>query len=137
MHHKTDKKLPLLSNSKTLAWLRAVAKGLILAFVLASCSFFEPHKIPIQQGNLVNQKALKNVELGMSKEQVSYLLGTPLSVDAFDPDYWIYHYSIRRDEKLVKNQRIKLRFEDDQLATIETEGIPDFNTSDTEKSSAD
>lgn len=72
----------------------------------------------------------------MSKEQVSYLLGTPLSVDAFDPDYWIYHYSIRRDEKLIQNQRIKLRFKDDQLKTIETEGIPDFNKNESEQSSA-
>ena len=137
MHPNTDKKLPLLSSSKTFAWLRPIAKALILASILTSCSFFEPHKIPIQQGNLVNHKALKNVELGMSKEQVSYLLGTPLSVDVFDPDYWIYHHSIRRDEKLLKNQRIKLRFNDNQLAAIETEGIPDFNTSDAEKSPAD
>ena len=103
--------------------------GMLLAMAtisLSNCSFFEPHKISIQQGNLVSARALQQLEVGMSKEQVRYLMGTPLSVDTFDPDYWLYSYTLRRDTEVLGKNHVKLRFEDDQLATIETEGFDRF-----------
>ena len=106
--------------------IRGFAGGLGCLFIVTGCAFFEPHKIPVQQGNLVNRKALGDVELGMTKEQVAYLLGTPLSVDSFDPDYWVYQYTVRRDERLLQKELVKLRFSNDQLLSIETEGIPGF-----------
>lgn len=93
---------------------------------LSNCSFFEPHKISIQQGNLISVRALQQLEIGMSKEQVRYLMGTPLSVDTFDPDYWLYSYTLRRDTEVLGKNHVKLRFEDDQLTKIETEGFDRF-----------
>lgn len=94
-----------------------------ISLAAGGCSFFEPHKVSIQQGSLVTPKALGQVEPGMSQEQVRYLLGTPLSVDTFDPDLWIYGSSIRRDTKLLTRQLVKLRFLEDKLVSIESEGI--------------
>lgn len=99
--------------------------SLIVVFLhtVGACSFFEPHKIAIQQGNLVSSKALAKLELGMNKDQVSYLLGTPLAVDTFDPDYWIYNYSVRKDTELLSDQRVKLRFSENKLTSIEAQGL--------------
>ena len=101
--------------------LAAILAALIS--ITSGCSFFEPHKISVQQGNLVTAKSLGQLEIGMNREQVRYLLGTPLSVDAFDPDFWVYSYTLRRDTELLSRQMVRLRFSSDKLVSIETEGI--------------
>ncbi len=68
-------------------------KTLILsaAITLGACV----HKISIQQGNYLEDDQVNRVEQGMTREQVKFLLGTPLADNPFSADRWDYVYYFR------------------------------------------
>ena len=49
-----------------------------------------PYRIDIQQGNFVSQEMVAQLKPGMSREQVRFVLGTPLVTDIFHNDRWDY-----------------------------------------------
>jgi len=51
-----------------------------------------PYKMDIQQGNYVSQDMVSQLKPGMTREQVRYILGTPLVTDIFHKDRWDYVY---------------------------------------------
>jgi outer membrane protein assembly factor BamE len=79
----------------------------------------------VQQGNIINEEMIDQVELGMSKSQVRYLLGTPLLTDIFHSDRWDYTYTLRRGHDPMETKRLTLYFEDDALVRIEGAVQPD------------
>ena len=83
------------------------------------CSFFEPHKVPVVQGSWTDAKNIDQLALGMNKEQVNFLLGTPMVIDVFTSDRWIYLYNERVDTKILRERRLQLDFENDELVRIE------------------
>lgn len=94
----------------------------ITALLLGSFLFItgcEPHRIDIQQGNRVNPEAFEQLKLGMTRNQVVYLLGTPLLKDPFHKDRWDYIYYLKPGNKAVKQSRLTLYFNDDQLSRID------------------
>lgn len=82
----------------------------------AGCNF--PYRIDVAQGNIVTQDMVARLEPGMSKQQVTYVMGTPLLVDVFRPDEWVYHYSLRHGSGEHEQRRIILVFEGDRLARV-------------------
>src|SRR5688572_9091823 len=74
--------------------LRLLARCALLAALLAlgACVY----RINIQQGNFLDPKALEQLQAGMTRSQVRFLLGTPMVADAFDPDRWDYVYYFKR-----------------------------------------
>ena len=67
---------------------------LLLALLMAGCGsrLFTVFKIDIQQGNIVDPEKVEQLQVGMTKEQVEFLMGTPLIADPFHPDRWDYVY---------------------------------------------
>ena len=67
-----------------------------LALALGSCSRVPvipgvtPYRMDIQQGNFVTQEAVSQLRKGMSRDQVRFLLGTPLVTDIFHANRWDY-----------------------------------------------
>lgn len=95
---------------------------LVLGFtvlLLTGCSFFEPHKVLISQGSWVDEKKIDQLEIGMTKEQVDYLLGTALIIDSFVRNRWIYLYNDRLDTRVLRERRLQLDFEGGSLVRIE------------------
>ena len=81
------------------------------------------YKQNVQQGNAHIQDDLDQVELGMSKKQVSYLLGTPAIHDPFHKDRWDYISLLSRRGGEPVRRLVTLRFENDLL--VHTDGIGD------------
>lgn len=78
------------------------------------------HKPTIQQGNVLTEEMLNELELGMSKEQVKFLLGTPSMVDVFHPDRWDYVYWLKKPGRSdPEEQHLALHFEDGLLVEID------------------
>lgn len=50
------------------------------------------YRMPVQQGNVLNADQVKQLENGMTRSQVLYLLGTPMLPNGFDNDRWDYYY---------------------------------------------
>ena len=73
----------------------------------------------ISQGNLIEQKDLDQVEVGMTRNQVRFLLGTPMVDDPFHAQRWDYVYYLKVGRKDATFKRwISVIFEDDIVAEI-------------------
>ena len=81
------------------------------------------YKQNVQQGNAHEQEDLDQLELGMTKKQVAYLLGTPAIHDPFHQDRWDYISMLSRRGGDPVRRLVTLTFENDVL--IETEGVGD------------
>ena len=97
--------------------IKILSATLVALVLLSGCIV---HKIDIQQGNVITQKQISGLTVGMSKREVRYLLGTPLVVDPFHTNRWDYYYSFKEGHsKEVEKRRITVVFEDDKLARID------------------
>ena len=91
----------------------------ICASILATaCSV---HKVEVQQGNVVNQEMRGAVEIGMTKRQVQFVMGTPLLIDPFHPDRWDYIFTRDTGKGPTTLKYMALFFEDDKLVKIESD----------------
>ena len=103
-------------------------KNLIFIVVCAlvlpagACSYIlpDPHKIDIQQGNRVKQQDLEKLKIGMTRDQVKFVLGTPLLQDAFHRNRWDYVYYLKPGEGEVRQSRLTLYFDGNTLVRIDT-----------------
>ncbi len=84
----------------------------------------DPHRIEVQQGNVLTQEVVAKLKPGMTPSQVRYLLGTPLIVDPFHSDRWDYVYSLRQGGRLVGQRHITALFEHDRLMAIKGDVVP-------------
>ncbi len=78
----------------------------------------KPYKIPIEQGSKLDSENLQQLEPGLSKEQVKFLLGTPSIVDAFHENRWDYIYYDRDGANISRPQRITVIFKNEKVAEI-------------------
>ena len=91
---------------------------LILAF-LCGCVY----RIPIQQGNFLEKKDLDQINVGMTRSQVRYLLGTPMVADPFNDSRWDYIYYLKRGRiGEPKRRHFIVYFEGDKVAKVERFG---------------
>ena len=96
-----------------------------LASLLGACSlkgvteWVDPYRIDIRQGNFVDQEMVSQLRKGMTREQVRYVLGTPLVVDTFRPDRWDYVYLFSPGRGEAERRLLSVFFERDQLVRVE------------------
>ena len=98
--------------------LRALALALA-SLALGACIY----KIDIQQGNLLKDSAIDKVEVGMTRSQVQFLLGTPMVADSFHRDRWDYAYyaefRVKGRRRDVERRWLIIYFENERVARIE------------------
>jgi outer membrane protein assembly factor BamE len=97
---------------------------LLCLSLLASCGVprvpgITPYKPEIQQGNWVSQEMVAQVKPGMTREQVRFILGTPLLTDIFHADRWDYVYWREPTSGKREHRNITLFFDQGKLARIE------------------
>jgi len=111
-------------------FLRALAAT--AALLLASCGSvglpvpdLKPYRMEIQQGNFVSQEMVSQLKLGMSKDQVRFVLGTPLITDSFHAERWDYVFRRQRaNSRELEQRKIAVFFEDGKLKRIEGDVMP-------------
>jgi outer membrane protein assembly factor BamE len=99
------------------------------AFALSACSYLAPYKIDIQQGNIVAQENVDKLKVGMTRNEVKNLLGTPLVADIYHANRWDYVYSLRKGWTVEEQKKLTLTFEKDVLSKIEGQGLPNTELS--------
>jgi len=85
------------------------------------------HKMTVQQGNIVTEEMIDRLELGMTQNQVRFLLGTPMLTDLFHTNRWDYTYTIRRGHDKMAMTRLTLLFETDRLVEVQGDLRPNPN----------
>jgi outer membrane protein assembly factor BamE len=90
----------------------------------ASPSLLKPYRPDVRQGNYLDQALLETLKPGMTREQVRFLMGTPLVVDIFNPDRWdyIHRFEPGRGGPII-HRHVGLIFENDRLAHIHADGF--------------
>ena len=82
------------------------------------------YKIDIQQGNNVSQEVVSQLKLGMSREQVRALLGTPLLTDIFHGDRWDYVYFREHPNGAREQRKLAVHFDGGKLARVDGDVAP-------------
>ena len=68
----------------------AVLVMLLMLLMLSACSLPVFFRVPVVQGNVVTAKNVNQLEIGMTKRQVEYVMGTSLIDSSFENDRWDY-----------------------------------------------
>jgi len=98
--------------------------------LLAACStkpsFINEYKIDIQQGNVLSQEAVAQLRPGQTRDQVRFLLGTPLIVDIFHQQRWDYVYRYQSGRtRAVETRKFAVFFDaEGRLAWVEGDVVP-------------
>ena len=91
------------------------------------------HKQTIQQGNVLSQRQLDMVQIGMSREEVRQELGTPSLVDIFHQERWDYLYWLKVPGEEAVLKTLTFHFEDGYLDRITGDYQPEESINDEEK----
>lgn len=92
--------------------------------------FFTPYRIDIQQGNFVSREMVAQLKEGMqrsegvTREQVRFVLGTPLLTDMFHADRWDYVFRLKKSTGEVIASRVTLFFKENRLVNIDGDTLP-------------
>ncbi|MEE4638216.1 MAG: outer membrane protein assembly factor BamE [Wenzhouxiangella sp.] len=100
--------------------MRLTASALLMTvciLLLAGCNLV--YKQDIQQGNVIDDDSVAQLETGMTKRQVMVLLGTPSVQSPFHADRWDYMNTFSRRGSDPVIRVLTLRFEDQRLASVE------------------
>ena len=78
------------------------------------------YRLPIQQGNFLEDKELNQVQVGMTRTQVRYLLGTPMVADPFQSSRWDYVYTLKQGSvSKAQRRHFIVYFDGEKVVRIE------------------
>lgn len=90
-----------------------------LMAALGGCSSLKfpfAYQLVVQQGNYVEKDMIDKLEVGMTRRQVKFVMGSPLIEDTFNADRWDYYYTVKRGEERFTRKLFTVHFENDKLA---------------------
>ena len=73
--------------------MQKIMLTLLVTSLLAGCSTLGVYKVDIPQGTPLTQAQAFKVQVGMSHQQVRFLLGSPTIADPMNPLRWDYIYN--------------------------------------------
>lgn len=82
---------------------------LTATIILSGCSVFKVYTIDIPQGTPITTAQAAQVRIGMSTDEVLYLLGSPAVYDTLNPDRmdYLYDYTAGTDGRRAGKKNIK------------------------------
>jgi len=97
---------------------------ILLLTTLVGCGgdpFWLPraHRITIQQGNLISERQLSEISVGMDQNAVRTLLGAPVANSPFHQSRWDYLYTQAPAGASVQAKRLAIFFENETVARID------------------
>lgn len=104
--------------------LRTCVCLLVVSLGLSGCIGY---KINVLQGNFLEQESIEQVAEGMTRNQVRYLLGTPMVADSFHENRWDYVYQARLGKTgQVLQRKVTVFFEGDLVERVEQYGVEEI-----------
>ena len=118
---------------------RTTHAALVIAFLLSACSYLpempslrslpglsaiKPYRIDIQQGNFLSPEMVAQLKMGMTREQVRFVLGTPLVTDIFHGDRWDYVFYRELSDGKKEQRRLSVFFVDNKLTRAVGDYVP-------------
>ena len=85
---------------------------------------FTPYRPDIQQGNFISKEMLGQLRVGQTRDQVKFILGTPLLTDAFHGERWDFPFYLARGNGELTTSRVSLFFKDNKVERIDGGNLP-------------
>ena len=82
---------------------------------LARCAY----RPDVQQGNTFEEKQLSQLKVGMTPQQVTFIMGTALLKDTFHKNRWDYIYTFAKGRSKAERRLLTLYFKNDRLSKID------------------
>ena len=106
----------MMSNRWLVLWLCAA----LVFGALTGC--YPGYRMDVEQGNVITLEQKEQLQLGMSRRETRFILGSPLVKDPFHANRWDYVYTLRDGATgIVDQERLSLFFENDLLIDIRHE----------------
>ncbi len=96
-----------------------ICAALFMGISVSACSIYE---IDVQQGNLLDIKAIEKLKIGMNERQVQFLLGSPIIKDPFHPNRWDYVHTFRPGKGEMTQYTITVLFKNNKVTKIDQSG---------------
>src|SRR5262249_31526656 len=101
----------------------AAARKLLLTLALGAAFTASSgcvYRMTIQQGNFLEARTVNQLQVGMTRSQVRYLLGTPMVPDAFDKERWDYLYFFKKGRwRKPEERHLIVFFKEDKVERFE------------------
>lgn len=88
-----------------------------IVFSLSGCGIV--YKLPTRQGNVIEQEQLDKLKIGMTQDQVHFLLGTPIATSVFETGRWDYFAYYKPPRGTAYRRTVSLNFNDKRLSKID------------------
>jgi outer membrane protein assembly factor BamE len=101
-----------------------------LTAAISACSasyvpnMLRPYRPDVQQGNIVTKDMVEQLRPGMTRDQVRFLLGTPMLTDIFHQDRWDYTYYLRRKSGETQIRKLSVVFAEGKLKGFDSDAMP-------------
>ncbi|WP_404365060.1 outer membrane protein assembly factor BamE [Marinobacter sp.] len=95
--------------------------ALMLVTLLAGCAFPGVYKINVQQGNILSEEELTQLQPGMTRDQIHSVLGSPIMLNPVDPSREYYIYTFQKSGGDILEQRIIVYYEADRFDHYEAQ----------------
>jgi len=79
----------------------------------------------VQQGNFVSKEMVAQLKVGMSAEQVRFVLGTPLVSDIFHGERWDYPFRMRDGGGQITTSHVSVFFKEGRVERFEGGDLPE------------
>ena len=94
------------------------APVIIALWLLSACSsvprIVTEYRIDVQQGNVLTQEMVSQLRPGLTRDQVRFILGTPVLMDMFHANRWDYFYWLKKGNSgEVDTRRFAVYFDAD------------------------
>jgi outer membrane protein assembly factor BamE len=121
--------LPTYRSTRAAILIAAASASLLLSGCESARSwvppFLQPYRPDVQQGNVVTKEMVDQLRQGMTREQVRFLLGSPMLASTFHPDRWDYVYYLKRGKgSEVQMRRLTVTFKDSRVDAFRADEMP-------------
>lgn len=92
---------------------RFIVGAIVSSFLLTGCSFTDRwvYRPDINQGNYITQEAVDKLKVGQTKEQITYIMGTPMLMSVFGDDVWYYIFRENPQHGYVRQHTYTIIFD--------------------------
>ena len=106
----------IINRKMNFRLLRSILVTALFIVTFTGCVY----RMDVAQGNRIDAGLVEELKIGMSRNQVQFLLGSPAVDDLYHPDRWhyIYYFKTGKDQSIEK-RNMTLYFKNDLLSEIE------------------
>jgi outer membrane protein assembly factor BamE len=93
---------------------------LLISLYLSACQYMAAAQVVTQQGNMITEKQVSSLKIGMSKTDAAILLGSSLITPTFQKERWDYVFTWQKGQGPITVKRLSLYFDKDRLVQLKT-----------------